>query len=310
MSNIDIEFTERLKYGIENKPKELIIDDLKWKYLIRNVLRAENVLMVGPTGCAKTMAARLVSKVFSNYYRVFNCGGAQDARATLIGNTIYKKETGTLFCKSPFVEAIQTKNAIILLDELTRGGHDFWNILVPVLDPTQRCLRLDEHEGSPVIEVSEGVCFIATANIGSEYTATRVLDKAISSRFPVKIEMEPLDCEQLKELFRILFPTANTKQISVMDKLAFISEGIQSECKKEDSKISSILSPRSLVKMAELVLDGFTLREIAEVAIYPEYPDDGGADSERTYIKSQVQSQLDNNTANPIFDARKGRQER
>jgi hypothetical protein len=95
-----------------------------------------------------------------------------------------------------------------------------------------------------------------------------------------------------------------------MDKLAFISEGIQSECKKEDSKISSILSPRSLVKMAELVLDGFTLREIAEVAIYPEYPDDGGADSERTYIKSQVQSQLDNNTANPIFDARKGRQER
>ena len=49
---------------------------------------------------------------------------------------------------------------------------------MPAIDPTQRYLRLDEDESSSVVKVADGVCFIATANIGNEYTATRVLDKA------------------------------------------------------------------------------------------------------------------------------------
>jgi MoxR-like ATPase len=57
-------FESLLKFGIENKPNDLIISDLKWKYLVRCVLRAENILMVGPNGCAKTMAAKLVSQTF------------------------------------------------------------------------------------------------------------------------------------------------------------------------------------------------------------------------------------------------------
>ena len=45
-----------------------------------------------------------------------------------------------------------------------------------VLDGGQRYLRLDEAEGSPIVDV-EGVTFIATANIGNEYTSTRVMDR-------------------------------------------------------------------------------------------------------------------------------------
>ena len=47
-----------------------------------------------------------------------------------------------------------------------------------VLDGGQRYLRLDEAEGSPIVNVAEGVTFIATANIGNEYTSTRVMDRA------------------------------------------------------------------------------------------------------------------------------------
>ena len=48
-----------------------------------------------------------------------------------------------------------------------------------VLDGGQRYLRLDEAEGSPIVNVADGVTFIATANIGNEYTSTRVMDRAI-----------------------------------------------------------------------------------------------------------------------------------
>lgn len=298
-------FKEELERGIKLKPKSLIINDLKWKYLIRSALRGENILMIGPTGCGKTMTAKLVADILGKTFFKFNVGSTQDARATLIGNTTYKKEIGTLFHKSQFVSAITTPNSVILLDELTRGTHDAWNILMTVTDSTQRDLRLDEDENSSVIHVADGVCFIATANIGSEYTATKVLDKAISGRFPIKIEMDSLSEDQLKQLFSITFGNVTDKEKDILNKLASISDDIRLECKTEDSNISTSISPRSMVKMAELVMDGFSLAEIAEVAIYTEYPDDGGADSERTYVKTILQKYFEVNVENPVKDPRK-----
>jgi len=61
----DAEIDETLSKSSTLKPKELIISDLKWKYLVRAVLRAKNVMVIGPSGCAKTMAARCVAKSFS-----------------------------------------------------------------------------------------------------------------------------------------------------------------------------------------------------------------------------------------------------
>ena len=57
-----------------------------------------------------------------------------------------------------------------------------------------------------------------------------------------------------------------------------------------------------MVEMCELVMDGFTLEEIAEAAIYPEYPDEGGADSERAFAKSILQKYFPADAANPIHD--------
>ena len=67
-----------------------------------------------------------------------------DNVATLIGNVHFDKAKGTYFSESLFVKAIQTPNAVILLDELSRAHPDAWNILMTVLDQGQRYLRLDE----------------------------------------------------------------------------------------------------------------------------------------------------------------------
>jgi MoxR-like ATPase len=303
----DSEVDTILRDCISLKPKELIISDLKWKYLVRAIIRAKNIMIIGPSGCAKTMAARCVAAALKRPFEKFNIGSTQDARATLVGNTTYKRDVGTVFHKSAFVKAITTPNSIVLLDELTRGTHDAWNILMTITDPTQRYMRLDEDENSTEIKVADGVCFIATANIGNEYTATKVLDRATSRRFPMKLEMSPLTGEELKYLFSVLFQARTAEEIKLMDTLTGISDDLIAQCHMDDAKISTIIAPANMVEMAELVMDGFNLEEIAEAAIYPEYPDEGGADSERAFVKSIMQKYFPKNVKSPINDPLKGK---
>jgi hypothetical protein len=181
------------------KPRGLMMKELKWKYLVRSAVRGKNIMMTGAAGCGKTMAAKALVNSLDRPDYYFNLGATQDPRATLIGNVHFNKDEGTYFSESLFVKAIQTENAVILLDELSRAHPDAWNILMTVLDYGQRYLRLDEQNGQQTIKVANGVTFIATANIGNEYTSTRQLDKALMDRFTI-VEMDLLNKEEENEL--------------------------------------------------------------------------------------------------------------
>ena len=274
-----------IKESEKLKPEVLKMQPIKWKYLMRSAMRGKNIMMTGPAGCGKTMAAKSVSEVLDRPSFYFNLGATQDPRSTLIGNTHFNKDNGTFFSEALFVKAIQTENAIILLDELSRAHPDAHNILMTVLDEGQRYLRLDEADGSPTIKVANGVTFIATANIGNEYTATRVMDRALLDRFCI-VEMDVLDKEGEIDLLTYLYPNLDSKSIEA---IGDIVGGTRIELNTETPRISTMISTRNSVEMASLLYDGFTIDEAAEVCIYPQYDNAGGLDSERTFVKQLVQ---------------------
>ena len=267
------------------KPKGLVMKELKWKYLVRSAVRGKNIMMTGPAGCGKTMAAKTLTTSLDRPHFYFNLGATQDPRATLIGNTHFNKEKGTFFSEALFVKAIQTEDAVILLDELSRAHPEAHNILMTVLDSGQRYLRLDEQDGQGTINVAEGVTFIATANIGNEYTSTRVLDKALMDRFTI-IEMDVLSNEEELGLLQYMFPNVDTE---LLDAVSQISHQTRVEASNENPKLTSGVSTRTSVEIAGLLFDGFSLPEASEITIYPQYSNDGGIDSERTFVKQLVQ---------------------
>jgi len=274
------------------------MSELKWKYLIRGAVRGKNIMMTGPAGCGKTMAAKALVNSLDRPDYYFNLGATQDPRSTLIGNTHFDTENGTYFSQSKFVEAIQKPGAVILLDELSRAHPDAWNILMTVLDYGQRYLRLDESDGQDTIKVADGVTFVATANQGNEYTSTRVMDKALMDRFTI-VEMDVLNETEESGLLTYMFPNVDSVVLSNVAKIASLT---RTESNSDTARITSGISTRTTVELCGLLYDGFNLQEASEVSIYPQYDSTGGVDSERTFVKQIVQKFCDDGSSEDLFN--------
>jgi len=280
------------------KPDRLKIPKVLWQFAIRNILREENTLFRGPSGSGKSMMAEILATVLNRPYFEFNFGAIRDARGSLIGNTHFNKDKGTFLSKSEFIRAIETPNAIINLDELSRATDAATNLILPLLNPTQRFVRLDEHEDSPVIEVAKGVAFVSTANVGSEYTGTREMDAALIDRFSI-LDFEYLSLEDETALLVESFPSLSGALIQAV---AEIATATRCEIKSESPKYDAAISTRRTVKLAALLHDGFSLAEAAEVMIYPMYSKAGGTEAQQTYVRTLVQKYIviaESKKANP-----------
>lgn len=281
------------------KPERLKMDTAKWKVLVRSILRGKNTLFTGPSGCGKTVAAMAAIRSLNRPFYYFNLGSTQDPRTTLIGTREIENET-TKFKPSLFVEAIQTEGAVILLDELSRAHPEAANILLTPLDEKQRYLRLDESQDNETIKVAENVSFVGTANIGSEYTAARTMDRALKRRF-LTIEMDLLDEEQEKEL---IMETHDHIPESIVDKLAKIANQTREEARSDSPAIETIISTAENLEVASMIQDGLSLKEAAKVGYYPNYSPKGGINSPRNFVRKTVQKFIDDDSEDVLFTSR------
>lgn len=273
--------------SVNNIPEDLIIDPLKWKILYRAAQKGINVLMTGPSGSGKTTTVYKLGKAVGQEVFYFNMGGNIDAVSMLIGQTHFDKEVGTFFNHSLFVRAIQQENVIILLDELSRAHPDAWNILMSVTDKEQGYLRLDAEKATPEIKVAPGVTFIATANIGVDYTSTRTIDKAMKDRFTTVVEMEFLNQAQETALLHKEYPGVILADI---EKLCRAVSGLRAEQLNSDSEITTDCGTRVSKEAASMLQDGFSLSEVFDGLIYPIFTDDGMEGSEREAAKQLCQA--------------------
>jgi len=65
MSDERKETIEFLNSSISLKPSRLKMTPIKWKYLVRSVIRGKNIMMVGATGSGKTFAVQCLEAAFS-----------------------------------------------------------------------------------------------------------------------------------------------------------------------------------------------------------------------------------------------------
>ena len=160
-----------------------VINNTKKEMLTTLVGCGKNCLITGATGAGKTTLCFNVAEELEMNPVVINCGSTQDARSSLLGYFTLK-DGNTSFEDADFLRAVQEPNTLIVLDELSRGSDDAYNIIFPILD-FRRNIRVDEKEEGRMVEVHPSVRFIATANVGLEYSSTRTIDRALCDRFRI-----------------------------------------------------------------------------------------------------------------------------
>jgi hypothetical protein len=96
-----------------------------------------------------------------------------------------------------------------------------------------------------------------------------------------------------------MFPNVDVDNLSA---IAEIANTTRVESMSETGKIDTAISTRSSVEMAGLMFDGFGLDEAAQVSVYPQFSNDGGVDSERTFVKQLVQKYINDGTTDDLFN--------
>lgn len=250
------------RYAVPDVDKDgFYVRDADWYLLLRNILTKTACMLTGPSGSGKTELVALAGRKLGMEVNIYNMGTMIDPISGLLG--VHRLvQGGSVFDYAKFTEDIQ-KPCIILLDELSRAPLSANNILLPCLD-SRRELPVDIAGGSGMrnIKVHPDCVFIATANIGAEYTGTSQMDRALVDRF-FMLEMEYMDADsEAKVLSKRCGIESSEAKILVETARTVRSLYLKGE-------VSSSLSTRETLGAGRMVADGWTVLEAMERSYLP-----------------------------------------
>ena len=224
-----------------------------WNYLVRNILKKKNTLLLGPTGTGKTDIIIRIAKLLDIELNIYDMGAMIDPLTDLLG-THRIKDGNSVFDYAKFVSDVQ-KPGIILLDELSRAPLMTNNILFPCLDH-RRTLNIEIAGSTDIraVKVHPDCVFIATANIGQEYSGTNDIDAALMNRFnALQVDYLPQEIEA-----KILNVRTGV-DVEIANKILNVANAIRNAYLTQT--ISKPISTRETLECAELIVDGFTLKD-------------------------------------------------
>lgn len=234
-----------------------------WEFLVRNIMQHKNTMLIGPTGTGKTEIIMKICETLGLDCHIYDMGSMQDPLTDLLGS--HRLENGSsVFDYAKFVEDVQ-KPGVILLDELSRAPLMTNNILFPCLDVRRQLpVEIADSHHDRVIKVHPECTFIATANIGSEYSGTNEIDAALLNRFlPLQLDYLPANIEQ--EILTIrtkIDPQSATEVVARFNTIRMAYN---------ENRISKTVSTRELIACGELIADGFTVNEALDFVVCQKF---------------------------------------
>lgn len=222
---------------------EIITRALSSAKQVASIMKAANVLLVGPSGNGKTSLAYEFANQYGLDFVKVNCSTIRDPeewfgyREAVDGSTV--------FVETDFTKLVRKGNAVILLDEINRLEPYLHNSLMPLLDET----RKTKVHGVD-IEVGENVIFFCTMNVGTGFVGTFVLDNAIKNRMDMTIMMQGLSFD--REVQMVMERTSVSREMAanIVKQLDRIREAASK------NEIDIDVSHRSSLKIARLVGTG------------------------------------------------------
>ena len=137
------------------------------------------------------------------------------------------------------------------------------NVLFPCLD-SRRTLPVDMAGGDDVrnIKIHPECVFIATANVGSEYTGTMSMDRALVGRF-FPLELGYVEKAEEKKVLMNRYGINDTDA----DNIVSVASTVRS--KYNATELSSSLSTRETLMAARLISDGWSAQKAMELTFLP-----------------------------------------
>ena len=250
------------------------IEPKDWFLMVRNIKNRVNTMLVGPSGCGKTELIMLACKKMGIPCKVYDMGAMQDPISGLLGVHRLGKNGESVFDYARFTQDIQ-EECVIVLDEISRARE--LNLLFPCLD-SRRTLPVEIAGGKDLrsIPVNPKCCFFATANVGSEYTGTMSMDRALVGRF-FPMELDYLPCTEEAKVLSKRYGIAGNDAANIVA----VAETIRSLYSKQE--LSCSLSTRETLAAASLVADGWTALEAMELTYLPLF-EGTRTDGERSIV--------------------------